>query len=182
MAGVTLEQVAGYCTELGLMNRLDTTRGLLETMLVTKHGAYLVYFVVDAERAVLDLRIGRLVMTPTERRASMARVIAHINYNILLKGFIFDQSDGEVAFDLPVPFRGVAVSSELVSQCLMAANWILNTHLPSVQQACWGSASVEELLGLPLPEPAAALTEALSADAGHGLPATDHGSTGSAQA
>ncbi len=181
MADVTLEQVAGYCTEFGLMNRVDTTRGLLETMLVSKHGAHLLYFVIDAERAVMRLRIGRLVMTPAERRPAMARVIAHLNYNILLKGFILDQSDGEVAFDLPVPVRGVAVSSELVSQCLMAANWILDTHLPTVQQACWGSASVEELLGLPFPEPATALTEALTADAGREPPATDRGTASSAQ-
>ena len=182
MAEVTLEQVAGYCTEFGLLNRIDTTRGLVETMLVSKHAAHLVYIVIDAERTVLRLRIGRLVMTPAERRAAMARVIAHLNYNILLKGFIFDESDGEVALDLPVPFRGVGVSSELVSQCLQAANWILNTHLPTVQQACWGTASVEELLGLPLPEPAAVLTEALTADAGRVPPPTDHGPTSSPHA
>jgi hypothetical protein len=164
MTDVTLEQVAVYCTELGLLNRIDAKRGLVEAILVAKHGAHLVYFAPDAERQVLRLRIGRLVLTPSARRQAMARIIAHLNYNLLLKGFIFDESDGEVAYDLPIPFRGTGVAADLVSQCLMAATWTLNTHLPTVQQACWGPDSVEELLGLPLPEPAAALTRALVGD------------------
>ena len=182
MADVTLEQVAGYCTELDLMNKIDTKRGLVEAVLPTKHGTHLVYFVPDTERQVLRLRIARLAVTPPARRPAMARIIAHLNYSLLLKGFIFDESDGEVAYDLPIPCRGIGVPADLVSQCLMAATWTLNTHLPTVQQACWGSDSVEELLGLPLPEPAAALTRALAGHITPPPPAAEGGTAGSTPA
>jgi hypothetical protein len=162
MTEVTLEQVGSYCTELGLMNRIDPERRLVEMMLTTKQGSHLVNFRVDTEREVLSIRIPMLASAPVERRQVMARVIAHLNYNLLLKGFVFDLSDGEVAYDLPVPFRGIGVCPDQVSQCLLAAIWTLNTHLRIVREACWGSRSVEELLGLPLPEPVDALTRALT--------------------
>lgn len=162
MQEVLIEQVASYCTELGLMNRINPERRLVEAMLVTKQGAQLVCLRIDTEREVLSLRIPLLVLTPTARRAVMARVIAHLNNNLLLKGFVFDLSDGEVAYDLPVPFRGIGVCHDQVSQCLLAAIWTLDAHLPIIREACWGSRSVEEMLGLPLPEPADALTRALT--------------------
>ncbi|HKX19262.1 MAG TPA: YbjN domain-containing protein [bacterium] len=162
MTEVTLDQVANYCTELGLMNRIDPERQFAEAMFTTKQGSHLVYFRIDTEREVLSMRLPMLVSTPVERRAMMARVIAHLNYNLLLKGFVFDLSDGEVAYDLPVPFRGIGVCGDQISQCLLAAAWTLNSHLPTVREACWGSRSVEELLGLPLPEPADSLARALS--------------------
>lgn len=165
MPEVLLEQVARYCTELGLMNRIDPERRLVEVMLTTKQGSHLVYFSLDTEREVLSMRMPMLASAPVERRVGMTRIIAHLNYNLLLKGFVFDLSDGEVAYDLPVPFRGIGVCHDQVSQCLLAAIWTLNAHLPIIREACWGSRSVEEMLGLPLPEPADALTRALTDDA-----------------
>jgi len=175
MTEVTLEQVASYCTELGLMNRIDPERQLVEMMLTTKQGSHLVYLRLDTEREVLSVRIPMVASAPVERRAVMARVITHLNYNLLLKGFVFDLSDGEVAYDLPVPFRGIGICRDQVSQCLLAANWTLNTHMPTVREACWGSRSVEEILGLPLPEPADALTQALTDGATPVPPSPDVG-------
>ncbi|GEM_PF-2882626 len=178
MTEVTLEQLAGYCTELGLMNRVDAERQLVETMITTKQRTYLVYLKVDAARDVMQVRIWGVVMTPPARRAVMARVVAHVNYNLLLKGFVFDWTDGEVAYDLPVPFRGTGISAAQLAQCLHAATWTLDTHGPTLLRASWGTASVEELLGLPMPDPADALTRALADVAGQAPPAAESGSAG----
>ncbi len=178
MTEVTLEQIAGYCTELGLMNKINAERRLVETIIPTNHRTYHAYLKVDAPRDVMQVRIWGVVIAPPERRAVMARVVAHVNYNLLLKGFVFDWADGEVAYDLPVPFRGTGISAVQLDQCLQAAVWTLNTHTPTLFRAAWGSASAEELLGLPMPDPADALTRALTDAAGQVPPVAEGGSAG----
>lgn len=169
---VTLEQVAEYCTQLDLMHRIDAERRWVNATLVTRHGAHLLSVRVDS-RQVLVLHVAGLLMVPAERRRVVAHGLSHINYALLLGAFALDLTDGEVTFHLPIPFRGMEVCFDQVAQSLSAIAWTLNNYLPQIQQLCWGSASVEEVLGLPLPAPADALARALTQEGATGTAAPD---------
>lgn len=150
---ISVEDVAAYCTELGLLNRITPEQASVQVALTLRSGSYMVWLQPQLGRSILGLFIRNVLVAGAERRAAVAQAICHINYQILMGKFTMDLRDGEVTFELPILYLGGAVTAATIDRCFQLIASSLDAHMPTLQRVCFSEEAVEDVFGLTLPPP-----------------------------
>lgn len=155
------QQLKAIFAALPLPVAADEDHQVVVTALPTEIGLHALAVRAHAEAAAVEFRLGFLAQVPEARRAAVAQAAAHVDCELLLGAFYVDLRDGELGFCVTLPCGEAGINEQHVLCYLATAAGSLQRHLPALNRLCWGGESVEEVLGLPLPDPAERLMRAL---------------------
>ncbi len=153
MAEVTFAQLVELIDSLGVPHQEHESDQVVVAALPGRQGGHLVLVRLLADREVVSLRAGGLAEVSADRRPAVGQAAGHVNARILLGAFSLDLTDGELVFDLPIPYGGVGIGAEQLGRCLASIAWTLDTFLPRLLRLAWTDEAVEDVLELPVPSP-----------------------------
>lgn len=144
---VTLAQLEAYCQEFGLMTQVRAEQQLLLVLVPVPGQPRLGYLELDAERRIVTLRLPSLLDVAEARQGEAARLIAHINYLIVLGRLSMDIRDGEVMWEVPLPYSSAGLDQEMLLRAFAATAQILGEYLPTLARVTQSDCSAADILG-----------------------------------
>lgn len=144
----TLEQLSQYCHAGHVPHTLLMDENRLVGALFTAQATYRFTMLLDCEREVLSVRAGFLMQVPPNRRAEIAQAGMHANQRLLLGAFYLDLTDGELGFDLVVPYTSTGLSEPQVLQCLGLMGGALHHYTPIFKRLADTDARVSDVFDI----------------------------------
>lgn len=104
------------------------------------------------EKGMLAFSVQRIASAPidstaSDRLSALLLVIAAINYKLIMGGFAYDPTDGEVVFKLGIPIASDDLRFEDFERCLSVVTMAVDAHADDLRGIIDGTKTPQDVLG-----------------------------------
>jgi hypothetical protein len=129
-----------------LSYQTDYDRKTLATSLHGENAHFRIYVSVDEEASLLQIFAIVPVVVPGGCRTLVAEAVVRANYGMKVGKFEMDFSDGELRFQIGVPFSAGSLDDEIVRRLLGTAVKVTDLYFPAFMSIIYGNEIPEDAI------------------------------------
>ena len=160
---------------MGWIFNVEQERNLVHTSASGGNGMYRFVLDLKADTEILIVYAYVPVKAPEGKRQQIAEYITRANYGIIIGGFEFDYSDGEIRYKASIEYAGGELVTSMIENLVGKVAYTINRYFPGIMRVIYGDIDpgvaiheIEPSRGYPTPpvamaEVVQALTDAIAA-------------------